>query len=475
MQSKVNANVILITFLIGSFFAILNETLLNIALTKLMDVFQVDATTVQWLVTGFMMVMGILMPVSATFIQWFTTRQMFIGVMTVFLFGSVIAACAVNFPMLLIGRMIQGVGTGLLMPVIMNALLLIYPPEVRGKIMGIFGFVIMFAPAIGPTLSGVIVDLLGWRWLFISVIPFTIFSILFAWKYLQNVGELTRPKVDVLSVILSTVGIGGIVYGVSGSGEGASNAYSPLMITIIIISLLSMALFVWRQLKLKEPLLDVRVFRYKNFAAGITLFVIVIIAMFATEIILPMYLQGPVGYSAKVAGLLLLPGALLNGMTAPVMGTLFDKYGPRKLIIPGMIMLVGSILFFININPSIPLWMFVLIYIILMLAISAIMMPAETNGLNELPQRLYPHGTAIVSTLQPVAGALGVSIFVGIMTFGRESYIKEQTGPITQQVMNEAMTVGIHYAYWFALVISLIALVISFFIKRAVSPDYGTK
>lgn len=475
MQTKVQANKIFITFLIGSFFAILNETLLNIALTKLMDVFQVDATMVQWLVTGFMLVMGILMPVSAIFIQWFTTRQLFIGVMTVFLVGTVIAACAVNFSMLLIGRMIQGVGTGLLMPVIMNALLLIYPPEVRGKIMGIFGFVIMFAPAIGPTLSGVIVDLLGWRWLFIAVIPFAIFSILFALKYLQNVGELTRPKVDVLSVILSTVGIGGIVYGVSGSGEGASNAYSPLMMTIIIISLLSMALFVWRQLKLKEPLLDVRVFRYKNFAAGITLFVIVIIAMFATEIILPMYLQGPVGYSAKVAGLLLLPGALLNGMTAPVMGTLFDKYGPRKLIIPGMIMLVGSILFFININPSIPLWMFVLIYIILMLAISAIMMPAETNGLNELPQRLYPHGTAIVSTLQPVAGALGVSIFVGIMTFGRESYIKEQTGPITQQVMNEAMTVGIHYAYWFALVISLIALVISFFIKKAVSPDYGTK
>lgn len=475
MQTKVQANKIFITFLIGSFFAILNETLLNIALTKLMDVFQVDATMVQWLVTGFMLVMGILMPVSAIFIQWFTTRQLFIGVMTVFLVGTVIAACAVNFSMLLIGRMIQGVGTGLLMPVIMNALLLIYPPEVRGKIMGIFGFVIMFAPAIGPTLSGVIVDLLGWRWLFIAVIPFAIFSILFALKYLQNVGELTRPKVDGLSVVLSTVGIGGIVFGVSGSGEASGGDSSPIMITIIIISLLSIVLFVWRQLKLKEPLLDVRVFQYRNFAAGVTLFVIVIIAMFATEIILPMYLQGPVGYSAKVAGLLLLPGALLNGLTAPVMGTLFDKYGPRKLIIPGMIMLVGTILFFTRLHPSVPIWLFMAVYILLMLAISAIMMPAETNGLNELPQRLYPHGTAIVSTLQPVAGALGVSIFVGIMTFGRESYIKEQTGPITQQVMNEAMTVGIHYAYWFALVISLIALVISFFIKRAVSPDYGTK
>ena len=152
MEQKLNSKAILITFMIGAFFAILNETLLNIALTELMDAFSINAATVQWLATGFMLVMGVLMPVSALLIQWFTTRQMFIGVMTVFLVGTVIAACSVNFPMLLAGRMIQAVGTGLLIPIIMNALLLMYRPEVRGKIMGTFGLVIMFAPAIGPTL-----------------------------------------------------------------------------------------------------------------------------------------------------------------------------------------------------------------------------------------------------------------------------------------------------------------------------------
>lgn len=180
MEKNLNSKAILVTFMIGAFFAILNETLLNIALTELMEVFHVDAPTVQWLATGFMLVMGVLMPISALLIQWFTTRQMFIGVMSIFLAGTVIAACAVNFPMLLTGRMIQAVGTGLLIPIIMNALLLIYRPEVRGKIMGTFGLVIMFAPAIGPTFSGVIVDILGWRWLFIIVIPFAVFSILFA-------------------------------------------------------------------------------------------------------------------------------------------------------------------------------------------------------------------------------------------------------------------------------------------------------
>lgn len=473
MDSKVNTRVIMITFMIGAFFAILNETLLNIALTKLMKVFDIDAPTVQWMATGFMLVMGVLMPVSALLIQWFTTRQMFIGVMSIFLIGTSLAACAVNFPMLLTGRMIQAVGTGLLIPVIMNTLLLIYEPKVRGKVMGTFGLVMMFAPALGPTLSGVIVDLLGWRWLFISVIPFTLFSIFFAVKFLQNVGEVTRPKVDILSIILSSIGIGGIIYGFSSAGEHPAGFLSKDILLIVAVSLLSLVFFVLRQLKLEEPLLDVRVFKYKNYALGIGLFLIVIMAMFASEIVMPMYLQGPLGYTAKVAGLLLLPGALLNGLMSPVMGTLFDKLGPRKLMIPGTIVLVGVTVFFSNINPSMPIWSFVLVYIVLMLSVSAIMMPANTNALNELPKELYPHGTAIASTLQPIGGALGVAIFVSIMSQGQNNYIAKQTVPITGKILNEAMTIGVHHAYWFALALCVGAFFISLFIRRAKAPDFG--
>ncbi|MEG9298503.1 MDR family MFS transporter [Mangrovibacillus sp. Mu-81] len=471
MEPKINSKAIMITFMIGAFFAVLNETLLNIALTELMDVFEVKAPTVQWLATGFMLVMGVLMPISALLIQWFTTRQMFIGVMSVFLLGTVIAASAMNFPMLLTGRMVQAVGTGLLIPVIMNAILLIYKPEVRGKIMGTFGLVIMFAPAIGPTLSGVIVDVLGWRWLFITVIPFSIFSILFAWKYLQNVGEVTRPRVDVWSIILSSVGIAGIVYGFSSAGEAGEGFTSLKILTIIIVSAASLLLFVLRQLKLEEPLLDVRVFKYKSYARGVILFIIVIMAMFASEIVMPMYLQGPLGYSAKVAGLLLLPGALLNGLMSPVMGSLFDKYGPRKLIIPGTVVLTGVIVFYSNISQTTPIWLFIIVYVLLMLSISAIMMPAQTNALNELPKHLYPHGTAIANTLQPVSGALGVSVFVSIMTQSRAGYLENHTGAVTVDVMNDAMTYGVHHAYWFALALALTAFFISLFIKKAVAAD----
>ncbi|MCA1058909.1 DHA2 family efflux MFS transporter permease subunit [Rossellomorea aquimaris] len=475
MTTKINSKAILITFMIGAFFAILNETLLNIALTELMDVFKVDAPTVQWLATGFMLVMGVLMPISALLIQWFTTRQMFIGVMSVFLLGTVIAACALNFPMLLAGRMIQAVGTGLLIPIIMNALLLIYRPEVRGKIMGTFGLVIMFAPAIGPTLSGVIVDFLGWRWLFITVIPFAVFSILFAFRYLQNVGEVTRPGVDIYSIILSSIGIGGIVYGFSAAGEEEAGFSSVKIIAILAISVISAIIFVLRQLKLKEPLLDVRVFRFKSYTRGVTIFVIVIMAMFASEIVMPMYLQGPLGYSAKTAGLLLLPGALLNGLMSPTMGSLFDKYGPRKLIIPGTFILLGVMIFFSTINPSTPIWLFVIVYMVLMLSISAIMMPAQTNGLNELPKHLYPHGTAIANTLQPVAGALGVSIFVSIMTQSQTGYIENHSGTVTEKVAFDAMTYGVHHAYWFALGLAALAFTISLFIRKAVAPDFDEK
>ncbi|SET56547.1 MFS transporter, DHA2 family, lincomycin resistance protein [Oceanobacillus limi] len=471
-KTKINSKIILVTFLIGAFFAILNETLLNIALTELMHVFSVDPPTVQWMATGFMLVMGVLMPISAVLIQWFTTRQMFISVMTIFLIGTTIAACALNFPMLLVGRMTQAVGTGLLIPVIMNTLLLLYKPEVRGKIMGTFGLVIMFAPAIGPTLSGVIVDLLGWRWLFIMVIPFALFSILFAWKYLQNVGEVTRPNVDVFSIVLSTIGIGGLVYGFSSAGEDPNGFSSITIILIIGVSLLSLVLFVLRQLRLEEPLLDVRVFKYNNYARGVIIFVIVIMAMFASEIVMPMYLQGPLEYSAKLTGLLLLPGALLNGLLSPVMGTLFDKYGPRKLIIPGTLVLVGVMIFFSNISPAVPVWSFVIVYIALMVSISAIMMPSQTNALNELPKKLYPHGTAIANTLQPISGALGVSVFVSIMSHGEKSYLDSTQGPVTEKIANEAMTLGVHHAYWFALALCCIALIVALFINRAVSPDF---
>ncbi|AXI07893.1 MFS transporter [Oceanobacillus zhaokaii] len=458
---------IMISLIIGAFFAILNETLLNIALTTLMEEFHVSITTVQWMATGFMLVMGIVIPASALLMQWFTTRQLFLGTMIIFVIGTTISAIAPTFPILLVGRFIQAAGTGILMPIIFNVFLLIFPPSKRGKVMGLVGLVIMFAPAIGPTLSGVIVEYLGWRYLFITVIPFALFSILFALKYLVNVSEVTKPKVDVLSLVFSSIGFGAIVYGFSSAGESEAGFLNPKVYSIIIIGVISVVLFVIRQLKLDEPIMDLRVFRYPMFTHGMLMFLIIIMAMFASEIILPIYMQGPLALAAATAGLVLLPGSILNGVMSPFMGGLFDKYGPRVLMIPATIVLSGTMFLMSRLSLTTPLWVVVVGYILLMLSVSAIMMPAETNGLNQLPKRLYPHGTAIMSTLQPVAGAVGVSVFISIMNAKQRNILQLSDDPTNIANINVAMVSGVELVYLISFILSIVAVILAFFVYRA--------
>ncbi|WP_425431793.1 MDR family MFS transporter [Halobacillus alkaliphilus] len=464
----------MISLIIGAFFAILNETLLNIALTTLMEQFNITAPVVQWMVTGFMLVMGILIPVSALLLQTFTTRQMFLSTMTIFTIGTLICAAAPTFSVLLAGRLLQAVGTGLLIPIIFNTFLLLFPPERRGAIMGMIGLVIMFAPAIGPTLSGIIVEYLGWRYLFITVIPFALFSIAFAYKFLKNVGEVTKPKVDILSIVLSTIGFGGIVLGFSSAGEGEASFLDPQVLAMIVAGAVSLIFFSIRQLKLEEPLLDIRVFQYPMFTIGLVLFIIVMVSMFSSEIILPMYMQGPLAIPAATAGLILLPGALLNGLMSPVMGKLFDKFGPRLLIIPATAILMGTLFSLSQVSMDTPIWRIVLSYLLLMLSISAVMMPAQTNGLNQLPKRLYPHGTAIMNTLQPVSGAVGVAVFISLMTTREESYLNNAQNPESETVMSQALVAGVELVYFIAFTLAAIGFIVSLFVKRAKQTEHET-
>ncbi|MCP3029119.1 MDR family MFS transporter [Halobacillus sp. A5] len=458
---------VMFSLIIGAFFAILNETLLNIALTTLKDVFDISTPTVQWMVTGFMLIMGILIPVSALMLQTFTTRQMFMGTMTVFTIGTIICALAPTFAVLLIGRLIQAVGTGLLIPIIFNTFLLIFPPERRGAIMGMIGLVIMFAPAIGPTLSGIIVEHLGWRYLFITVIPFALFSIIFAFKYLRNVGEVTKPKADILSILLSTIGFGGIVLGFSFAGEGEAGLMEPHVYSLILVGAATIVIFTFRQLKLEEPLLDIRVFKYPMYSIALVMFIIVMMSMFSSEIILPMFMQGPLALDPADAGLILLPGALLNGLMSPVMGKLFDKFGPRKLIIPAAAVLSATMFSLSQVSENTPIYVIIISYMLLMLSVSAIMMPAQTNGLNQLPKKLYPHGTAIMNTLQPVSGAIGVSVFISILTAREESVLNQASNPNSEQALTQATVSGVELVYFVAFGVALAGLILSLFVKRA--------
>lgn len=464
---------IMLSLIIGAFFAILNETLLNIALIRLMDYFSVSVTTVQWMVTGFMLIMGVVIPMSAPLIQWFTTRQLFLGTMTVFTIGTTICAVAPTFSVLLVGRLLQAIGSGLLIPIIFNTFLLLFPPHRRGAVMGMIGLVIMFAPAIGPTLSGVIVEHLGWRFLFITVIPFTVFSFLFAYKYLINVWEVTKPRIDYVSIVYSTLGFGGVVFGFSSAGAEDVTFLSPIVYIPILVGVIALALFSIRQFKLEEPLMDLRVFKFPMFTHGVIMFLIIMMAMFSSEIILPMYMQGALVLTAATAGLILLPGSLLNGLMSPIMGRLFDKYGPRKLLIPASIVLMVTMFILSRLTLQTPIWLIIVCYILLMLSVAAIMMPAETNGLNQLPKRFYPHGTAVMTTLQPVAGAIGVSVFISLMNTRQNTFLSRASDPTDPYTIRESLVAGVELVYFIALIFAIVGFVLSLFVYRAVPEEGG--
>ncbi|MFD0672878.1 DHA2 family efflux MFS transporter permease subunit [Cohnella sp. GCM10027633] len=467
--SKIKRGPIVIALIIGAFVAILNETLLGNAFPELMKAFDVEASTIQWLTTAYMLVVGVLVPVTALLQQWFTTRQMFIGAMTLFLIGTIVSAFAPEFGVLLTGRIIQALGTGLMLPVMMNTILAIFPPDKRGGAMGLIGLVIMFAPAIGPTVSGLILDKMSWEWLFILVIPLAAFSIVFAAVFMKNVSTITKPKVDILSILFSTAGFGGIVYGFSSAGERGWSDQE--VIWTISVGGVSLVLFIWRQLRLKEPVLDLRTFKFPMFTLVTILLFVLMMTLFSTMTMLPMLLQGALLMTAFKSGLIMLPGGVINGIMAPVAGTLFDKFGPRVLVIPGLAITVGSIWMFTGIDAGTSTGYIVTVHILMMIGLSLVMMPAQTTGLNQLPRHLYAHGSAILNTLMQVSGAIGTALFISIMSNGQEDYLDKSSDPGAPAEIANSLVSGINDAFWIGLVIGIVALVIGFFIRRVKPPE----
>jgi len=462
---------ILISLVIGAFFSILNETLLNVAFQTLSIELGVPYTTITWLSTGYMLIVGILVPISALLVQWFTTRQMFIGALVLFMLGTLVSGLAPDFAVLLIGRLIQAFGAGLMLPVMMNTILLLYPVESRGAAMGSIGLVIMFAPAVGPTLGGLILDAFSWRWLFYLVLPFMVFSILFAFIFLKNVSTLTKPKVDLIAIILSSLGFGGIVYGFSSVGETDGGGWSsPKVMIALTIGGISLLLFIIKQFLSREPMLDFRVFRYPMFSLAVILIIIVMMTMFSTLMLLPIYMQGALLLSAFVSGLVLLPGGVLNGLFSLIAGKLFDKFGPRAMIIPGTALLVIIMYCFTQITLTTSTGIIILLHCLMMIAISLIMMPVQTNAMNGLAIQDYPHGTALLNTLQQVAGAIGVAFFMSILSSGSAEYYRTAASPDPA----EAISAGMHASFTVGLIFAVVAFLLSFTVRRTRAPGSQT-
>lgn len=403
-----------IVLLSGAFITILNQTLLGTALPSIMKDLQINESTVQWLQSIFMLVNGIMIPITAFLIERYTSRQLFLTAMSLFTLGTLICAVGPNFAVLLIGRVLQASGAGIMMPLMQTILFLLFPTEKRGTAMGLFGLVIAFAPAIGPTLSGVLIEHFPWRSVFYVILPIAVFNIIFAYFLLVNVTELTKPKLDKLSVILSTLGFGGLLYAFSIVSEiGWANA---TFIIILILSAITMFIFVRRQLKLERPLLEFRVFSYPVFTLGTVLSMFVFAAMIATNIILPLYMQNMLHFSALQSGLVLLPGAILMGAMNPVTGYLFDKFGGKWLARIGLFLLILTTLPFTQLTSDTSFKFLSVVNMFRMLTIAMVMMPMTTLSINQLPKHLIPHGTAMNNTFRQMAGSIGTALFITIMT-----------------------------------------------------------
>lgn len=462
-----NRSLMVLVLLIGAFCTILNQTILSTAFPALMKAFGISTSTVQWLTTGFLMVNGIMIPISAYLSSRFNTKRLFIIAMTVFEIGTILSWLAPSFAALLTGRLIQAVGVGINMPLMQNIMLTIYPPEKRGAAMGINGLVIGLAPAIGPTLSGWVIDNYSWRWLFGMIVPIAALVIIASFVLVKNVIPNRRPKLDWLSVIISTLGFGSMLYGFSSVGDKGWT--DPVVLATIVIGAILVVFLVLRQNKLDEPFLEFKVFKSGEFTLATILSSIVMMAMVGVELVIPLYLQIIHGMSAFHSGLTLLFGALFMGIMSPITGNLFDRHGAKRLAVTGMFILTVGTLPFAFITRDTPTIYIVFLYAVRMFGISMVMMPVTTAGMNSLPFNLISHGTAVNNTLRQVATSVGTAIMISVLTNvtknNQPGHALLKASPLQyKSQMFDATLMGYHAAFWFAIIFSILGLILTFFV-----------
>ncbi|MBU5043333.1 DHA2 family efflux MFS transporter permease subunit [Staphylococcus aureus] len=482
---------ILAAILFGMFIAILNQTLLNVALPKINTEFNISASTGQWLMTGFMLVNGILIPITAYLFNKYSYRKLFLVALVLFTIGSLICAISMNFPIMMVGRVLQAIGAGVLMPLGSIVIITIYPPEKRGAAMGTMGIAMILAPAIGPTLSGYIVQNYHWNVMFYGMFIIGIIAILVGFVWFKLYQYTTNPKADIPGIIFSTIGFGALLYGFS---EAGNKGWGSVEIeTMFAIGIIFIILFVIRELRMKAPMLNLEVLKFPTFTLTTIINMVVMLSLYGGMILLPIYLQNLRGFSALDSGLLLLPGSLIMGLLGPFAGKLLDTIGLKPLAIFGIAVMTYATWELTKLNMDTPYMTIMGIYVLRSFGMAFIMMPMVTAAINALPGRLASHGNAFLNTMRQLAGSIGTAILVTVMTtqttqhlsaFGEEL---DKTNPVVQdhmrelasqyggqegamkvllQFVNKLATVeGINDAFIVATIFSIIALILCLFLQ----------
>lgn len=447
--------------LVSAFVVILNETIMGVAIPHLVVDLGITEVAAQWLSTAFMLTMAVVIPITGFLLQRFNTRPIFIAAMSLFSLGTLIAAMAPGFEVLLAARVVQASGTAIMMPLLMTTVMTLVPPATRGRTMGNISIVISVAPAIGPTISGIILSTLSWRWMFILVLPIAIGALVLGAMRVQNVTEPRAVPIDVFSVILSAFGFGGLVFGLSNIG-GASATFMTSWLPLLV-GVAALVIFVLRQVALQRndrALLDLRTFRSRTFTVAIILMGISMMALFGTIIVLPFFMQNVLQLDALTTGLLLLPGGIVMGVLAPFVGRLYDRFGPTVLLVPGSIIVSAVLWGLTMVNENTSMWWVLTAHVTLSIGLALMFTPLFTAGLGALRPRLYSHGSAIVGTVQQLAGASGTALFIAVMAGVSAQQLTTGVSQVT------ATASGIQAAFLCGAIISVFGVVAAFFVRR---------
>jgi len=443
---------------VATFVVILNETIMVNAIPLLMDALHVTARDAQWLSAGFMLTMAVVIPVTGWFLGRVTTRAAFATAMGLFCTGTLLAGLAPAFPVLLVARVIQAAGTAVMLPLLMTTLLTVVPPKQRGRVMGNVTLVISVAPALGPALSGVILQFLTWRWLFLLVLPVAMLLAAWGLRVVRNSGETQPGSLDLLSVVLTTLGFGGLVYGLSQVGGEATEPVLPPWM-LLLVGAVSLAAFVARQLRLQRvatPLLDLRTLRQGGYTNALALMALAFMGLMGAMILLPLYLQQARGLSTLATGLMLMPGGLAMGLLGPTVGRLYDRLGARPLVVPGATAMALALAMMALATASGPVWVFLPLHVLLSIGLAFVFTPVFTAGLAFLPPHLYSHGSAMLGTLQQVAAAAGTALVVTVMATRAAQLTEDGASRLG------AMTGGVQLALGVGTLIAIGVLVLAF-------------
>ncbi|MER7948859.1 DHA2 family efflux MFS transporter permease subunit [Streptomyces sp. NPDC096079] len=453
---------------LATFVVLLNETIMVNAIPRLMREFEVTAAAAGWLSTAFMLTMAVVIPVTGWFLQRVTTRTAFGLAMALFLAGTALAAAAPAFPVLLVARVIQAGGTAVMMPLLMTTLMTLVPPQDRGRVMGNITLVISVAPALGPAASGVLLQLGTWRLLFLAVLPIAGAMAMVGHRRLVNIGEPQAGPIDWLSVPLAAAGFGALVYGLSGLGAGdEAPAVVPPEVTTAVGAVL-VGLFTWRQLALQRsstPLLDLRALTFRHFSVALALMCLSFMALMGAFILLPIYLQEVCRLSSLQTGLLLIPGGLTMGLLGPQVGKLYDRLGAPRLVVPGAALTALCLGLFAFTGAETSPWLVLALHVVLSVGMAFVFTPVFTSGLSVLPPHLYPHGSAILGSLQQVAAAAGTALVISVMS-GRAATAASGGAEPT-----EALATGIRWGFGVGAVLGGLAVLVALLVRTPPVPE----